>query len=186
MRFFIALEIPKECRQELEVVQQQLKQVIPEVRLTNNEKLHLTIAFIGEQPEHLSEKLIQIIKNAVANIPSFEITPAYIDGFPHLHNPHTFWIGVKGDVGKLMIIRERIKDGLAQLGLDTDERRYIPHIAVAKTNNHFKLRTPQENYLQQMMLENFNPIKISSIKLFQSIPEHGFHKHNTLAEIALT
>lgn len=185
MRYFIALEIPESCRQQLEAVQQKLQQIIPEVRLTNSEKLHLTVAFIGEQPEHLQEKLIQIIKNAAESIPAFEITPAYIDGFPHLHNPHTFWIGVKGDVDRLMVIRERIKDGLVRLRLDTDDRRYIPHIAIAKTNNHFKLQPSQENYLQQMMLESFNPIQITSIKLFQSVPEHGFHKHNTLAEVPL-
>lgn len=184
MRFFIALEIPKESIKELEGVQAKLKQLIPQVRLTDPEKLHLTLSFIGEQPDNLQEKLAQIIQNAAKDISSFEITPAYIDGFPNIHKPHTIWIGVKGDIDKLLLIRERIKDGLLNLNLNIDERRFTPHIAIAKISNlHIDQRT--ENLLAFFMTDNFDPFKISSVKLFESIPEHNFHRHNTLAEIKL-
>lgn len=185
MRFFIALEIPEECRKQLETVQENLRQIIPGVRLTNNDKLHLTIAFIGEQPDTLKESLVKVMENAASGIPPFSITPAYIDGFPNLHHAHTFWVGVKGDIDKLMIIRERIKDGLVSLGLDTEDRRYVPHIAIAKINNNFSLHKYQEAKLQEIMLNIFGPIQITAIKLFESIPEEGFHTHNTLAEIPL-
>jgi len=184
MRYFIALEIPKECRQELEKVQDKIQRLIPDVRITNNEKLHLTIAFIGEQPEQWRNKLVEVIKNAAWEIPSFEITPAYLDGFPNLHHAHVLWVGVKGDIDKLFIIRERIKDGLEQLGLNSDERRYIPHIAIAKVNN-FTIMPFQEAQFEKIMLSEFPPIRISSIKLFESIPTEGFHHHNTLAQIPL-
>lgn len=210
MRFFIALEIPEESKKELKEVQKQLQAVIPEIRLTDNEKLHLTIAFVGEQPEEIKEDLVAILKKTTLDISSFEITPGFIDGFPHLHSAHTFFVGVKGDIDKLMVLRERVKDGLISLGLPTDERRYIPHIAIAKVKDNFKIHPDQEAKLQGIMLSEFAPIKISSIKLFESIPEEparntsasvarrlafgkanggqaggGFHTHNTLAEIPL-
>ncbi|MDO8639144.1 MAG: RNA 2',3'-cyclic phosphodiesterase [Candidatus Daviesbacteria bacterium] len=185
MRFFIALEIPDTCRDSLKAVQTDLQQIVPEVRLTNNEKLHLTIAFIGEQPEKMINDFTNIIKEAVVGISPFPIIPSYIDAFPNLHNPDTFWVGVKGDIDKLFVLRERIKDGIAKLGLDTDERRYIPHIAIGKVSN-YTLSEEQEAKLQEMAVkEDFESINISSIKLFESIPEEGFHTHNTLAEVAL-
>lgn len=186
MRFFIALEISDNCRESLQTVQSDLQQIVPDIRLTNNEKLHLTIAFIGEQPDSMVNNFIDIIKEAVAGISPFPIIPAYIDAFPNLHHPHTFWVGVKGDIDKLFVIRERIKDGLANLGLDTDDRRYIPHIAVGKVNSQYVLSEHQEQQLQEMAIKEDSPsINITSIKLFESIPEEGFHKHNTLAEIPL-
>lgn len=185
MRFFIALEIPEDNKKQLLEIQQMVKQLIPQVRLSNNNKLHLTIAFVGEQLDSLKGSLIEVIKQAVAGIPIFNVTPAYIDAFPKLHNPHTFWIGVKGDIDKLLLIRERVKDGLIFLNLAVDERRYTPHIAIAKINNGFNLKREQENRLEQIMATHFDPISITSIKLLESIPEHGFHKHNTLAEIKL-
>lgn len=186
MRFFIALEIPDNCLDSLKRVQSDLLQIIPDIRLTQNEKLHLTIAFIGEQPETKIHDFTNIIKDAVAGISPFPIIPAYVDAFPNLHHPHTFWVGVKGDIDKLFVIRERIKDGIAKLGLDTDDRRYIPHIAVGKVSSGYVLSEHQEALLQEMAVkEDFEPINIGSIKLFESIPEEGFHTHNTLAEIKL-
>lgn len=185
MRYFIALEIPNNCRRYLKVVQAELQDIVPEVRLTDNAKMHLTIAFIGEQPQKMTDDFINIIKEAVVGITPFSIIPSYIDAFPNLHNPDTFWVGVKGDIDKLFVLRERIKDGIAKLGLDTDERRYLPHIAIGKVSNYF-LSEEQEKKLQEIAVkEDFESINISSVKLFESIPEESFHIHNTLAEIPL-
>jgi RNA 2',3'-cyclic 3'-phosphodiesterase len=185
MRFFIALEIPDISQQQLESVQDKLKHLIPKVRLTDPEKLHLTLAFIGEQPEDMKDNLIEVIKNAVLGIPPFSLTPAYIDGFPNIHSPNTIWVGVKGDIEKLLLIRERIKDGLKELRMMVDERRFTPHIAIGKIGN-FHLDSKTENSLASIMAKEFEPIKITSIKLFESVAEEGFHTHNTLAEIKLS
>lgn len=184
MRFFIALEIPEESRQELEAVQKRLKELFPEIRLTDNDKLHLTIAFVGEQPDYLRQSLTIALERAAEGLSSFEVTPAYIDGFPHLHGADILWVGVKGDIDQLFVARERVKDELVRIGLDVDERRYIPHVAVAKANR-LNLLPEQEKELENIMHDTFQPIRITSLKLFESIPQEGFHKHNTLAEIPL-
>ncbi len=184
MRFFIALDIPERNKRELESIQRQLNELVPNILLTDLEKLHLTIAFIGEQDERLVEHLAKIINEAIIGISPFLLTPCYIDGFPNIHKAHTFWMGVKGDTDKLLIIRERVKDGLKKLGLETDERRFVPHIALGKIKN-FELREGQERALEKLDTENLSPITVDAIKLYESIPNHGFHNHNTLAEAKL-
>ncbi len=186
MRFFIALEIPNENLASFQSIQSELHTLIPQARLTDLSKIHLTLAFIGEQNDALKDNLIRVIKEAAKNIPAFEVAPGYIDGFPSLHHPEVFWIGVKGDIDKIFLIRERIKDGLADLNLPIDERRFVPHITIAKINNHIKITRELEDALEQITNRPFDPICITSIKLFESIPSGGFHKHNTLAEIKLT
>lgn len=185
MRFFVALEIPSENRLQFQAIQAKLHTLIPQVRITNLDKIHLTLAFLGEQPDELKDKLIEIISKAVADISPFEVTPAYIDGFPNIHHPQVFWVGVKGDIDKVLLIREYIKDGLDNLHLPVDERRFIPHITIAKLNNQTNISQDLEANLEKIMTEDLTPIQISSIKLFESIPNEGFHKHNTLAEIKL-
>lgn len=185
MRFFIALEIPKENLAQFQAIQRSLHTLIPQARLTSLDKIHLTLAFIGEQPAQLKTKLIQIIQEATKNIQSFEVAPAYIDGFPNIHHPQVLWVGVKGDIDKVLLIRERIKDELQSLHLPVDERRFIPHISIAKFNNNFQIDRNLEISLEKIMNANIDPIQISSIKLFESIPEGGLHTHNTLAEVKL-
>lgn len=185
MRFFIALEIPDRNRQQIEVVQSKIKGLLPQAKLTNPEKLHLTLAFVGDQPDTLLKPLTQLLQTATRDIPPFSITPAYIDGFPTLHRAHILWLGVKGDIDKLFILQERIKDGLLQLGLGADLRRFTPHIAIAKLSN-FHLNNPTEHAFQDLSLTPQPSIPVTSLKLFQSIPNHDFHTHNTLAEIQLS
>ncbi|MEK7616529.1 MAG: 2'-5' RNA ligase family protein, partial [Patescibacteria group bacterium] len=127
----------------------------------------------------------RIIQQAASGISPFEVTPAYIDGFPNLHHPNNLWVGVKGDIDKVLLIREKIKDGLEYLHLPVDERRFVPHITIAKFSTPFKISRKLEVELEKIMAQAFDPIRISSIKLFESIPSDGFHKHNTLAEVKL-
>jgi 2'-5' RNA ligase len=184
MRFFIALEIPEQSRAELASVQEQLHQLVPDLRITNPENLHLTIAFVGEQPDNLKDRLIEIMRKASDGIPPFTVTPSYIDGFPHLHTAHILWVGVKEDIDKLYELRHHIKDGLGNLDMPVDQRRFVPHIAIAKVKN-FNLDPVTEKKFEEIMSQNFTPIQITSIKLFESIADEGFHHHNTLAEIQL-
>lgn len=185
MRFFIALEIPSENIASFQAIQAKLHTLIPQARLTNFEKIHLTLAFIGEQEDTLKDDLTEVIKAAAKNISVFTVFPGYIDGFPDLHHPEVFWVGVKGDIDKIFLIRERIKDGLKDLRLPVDERRFVPHITIAKINNYFQVNRELEAQLEEITSRSFDPIKITSIKLFESIPSGSFHKHNTLAEIQL-
>lgn len=184
MRFFIALEIPTPNRQEIKVIQSKIKSLLPQAILTNPNKLHLTIAFIGDQPNSMIEPLTELLQTATASIPPFTITPAYLDGFPTLHSARVLWLGVKGDTEKLFILQERIKDGLLSLGLSSDLRRFTPHIAIAKLSE-FRITPTLEKDFQQLSLKSQPPIHITSLKLFQSIPNHSFHTHHTLAEIKL-
>lgn len=185
MRFFIALEVPEENKQQLIEIQHKVKQIIPQIRLTDPQKLHLTIAFIGEANEVVYRpKLTEVLSKSVIGIPCFEVQPGLIDGFPTVHHPNVLWIGVNGDVDILHVIRERIKDELQELGLPIDERRYTPHISLGKLRN-FKLSEMQEQKLQEIAIEEFDPIKIHDIKLFESVADHGLHQHNTLAQIPL-
>lgn len=185
MRFFIALEIPTENLASFKDIQASLHTLIPQVKLTDLDKIHLTLAFLGEQEDNLQDKLVEVIKDAVSGLPIFEVTPAYIDGFPNLHHPHVLWVGVKGDIDKILLIREKIKDGLEHLHLPVDLRRFTPHITIAKLNNDFHVSQELEVNLEKIMALPFEPIKISSIKLFESSPQEGFHKHNALAEVKL-
>jgi RNA 2',3'-cyclic 3'-phosphodiesterase len=185
MRYFIALEIPDESKKQLQDVQNELKKIIPQAKLTDNDKLHITIAFIGEQPDDIQAKLVDAIEVAARGIPPFILTPGYIDGFPNLHNPNIIWVGVKDDIDKLFLIRERIKDALVDLALTVDERRYTPHIAIAKLRNDYHLNSEHEKQLEQLMLAQYQPIQVTALKLFKSTPDHGFHQHNTLAQIPL-
>ena len=65
MRYFIALEIPEENLAQFKSIQASLHTLIPQAKLTTLDKIHLTLAFVGEQPEELTSDLIKVIKSSV-------------------------------------------------------------------------------------------------------------------------
>lgn len=184
MRFFIALEIPDQNKTEIEVIQNKIKGLIPQAKLTPQNKLHLTLAFIGDHPTTFIEPLTDLLTTATKNITPFTISPNYIDGFPTLHLADVLWLGVKGDTEKLFVIEERLQDGLAKLGLTNDLRRFTPHITIAKLND-FQMTPTIEATLQTLSLTEHPDIQVNSIKLFESIPDQSFHTHRVLTEINL-
>jgi 2'-5' RNA ligase len=184
MRFFIALEIPEQDRQGLQELQRQIAEIIPDMRLSEPEKLHLTLAFLGDHPDELQRDLTEALRKACLGIKPFAITPAYIDAFPNIHHPRTFWVGVKGDVDSLVILRERIKDEVSKLGLPVDERRFVPHVKIG-TGSGQTISQENEERLQQLSFDGFAPVSVTAIKLFESVPEGSLHRHNTLAEVTL-
>jgi 2'-5' RNA ligase len=184
MRFFIALEITNENKLQLQSIAQKVGKIIPQAKLADPDKYHLTLAFIGDQPDTLKERLIETMSKAADKIPPFSVVPAYIDGFPHLHNSKVIWVGVNGDIDRLIVLQQRIQTQLADLNLPIDNRPFTPHITIAKQNS-LEIDPQKQEKLQEIMQDNFDLIKISSIKLFESVPEIGFHTHRTLAEIQL-
>jgi len=61
----------------------------------------------------------------------------------------------------------------------------VPHISIAKFSENIYIDRDLEITLEKLMVDRFDPIKITSIKLFESIPNEGFHSHNVLAEVQL-
>lgn len=207
MRFFIALEITNENKAQIRLIQQEVGKILPRAKLTNLNEFHLTLAFIGEQPDTLKEKLIETITRAASGVPPFSVVPSFIGGFPHLHRCNVIWVGVNGQIDKLMIIQEKIQTDLAYLHLPTNNRPFTPHITIAKQQGLVVDHKLQDK-LQNIMRGPLHPIEVNSIKLFESIPDQpariatspdyatslragqsvaggGFHTHNTLAEIKL-
>jgi 2'-5' RNA ligase len=83
MRLFIALDIDDAIRQRIERFIEGVTGFAPEARWARPEALHVTLKFIGEQPETAVEKIKQALSNLQAS--ATEINPGY--GFSPRQNP---------------------------------------------------------------------------------------------------
>ncbi len=60
MRFFIALEIPSGNLAQFQAIQHSLHTLIPQSKLTDVDKIHLTLAFLGEQNPAIKDKFVNL------------------------------------------------------------------------------------------------------------------------------
>ena len=125
MRLFVALEIPGEIRSRIAALIGRLAPSTGEMKWVNPANLHLTLKFIGEQPEARLES----ITSALAGVPfprPMEIRFSGLGSFPRV-----FWIGVQAPEA-LGELARKIEESLVPLGVAPESRPYSPHLTLAR------------------------------------------------------
>src|SRR5271165_6887848 len=114
MRLFIALDITDAIRDSIARFVGGVTGFAPDARWANPESLHVTLKFIGEQPEPTVEQ----IKQSLADIQSgaLEIHFRGYGFFPTAKSPRVFWIGIETGP-QLGTLAATIDDKMAALGI---------------------------------------------------------------------
>jgi len=129
MRLFIALDIDEAIRERITRFVEGVAAFAPDARWMKPESLHVTLKFIGEQPE----TAVEPIKNALGTI-ALEPAEIHFSGygfFPTARSPRVFWIGI--DAGpQLATLAAAIDEQTATLGIPKEDRAFSPHLTLAR------------------------------------------------------
>ncbi len=90
------------------------------------ENIHLTLAFLGEQPARLAAKID--MRSAEA-IPAFQLS---FDELGCWRNTGIAWVGASAAPTELSSLEQGIARALAALGLEGDDRPFSPHVTLAR------------------------------------------------------
>ncbi|WP_210530329.1 RNA 2',3'-cyclic phosphodiesterase [Rubellimicrobium arenae] len=124
MRAFIAIDMPDPVRTALENLQER----IPLGKLTDPDQMHLTLAFLGEQPDDM----IQAAHEALEGIrfPAFDLQLQGLGTFGN-REPTVLWAGVK-DPTQVKALHDKVLPALHGAGLSLERRRLRPHVTLAR------------------------------------------------------
>lgn len=123
-RLFYALWPDPGTRAALIALQQQVQG-----RLVHRADLHLTLAFLGQQP--LSA--LPLLKDVLAHLPPGAL-PLTLDRAGYFARNRIAWAGMHATPPALLELYERVKIGLAEreIAWKEDTRAYKPHITLAR------------------------------------------------------
>src|SRR4051794_22779348 len=97
MRLFLALKLSEEARAALSAEIRRLEHALEprgfQVAWVAEERLHLTLKFLGETADERSEKLIEALKNPCAESPPFDLALRGLGAFPEPRRPRILWAG---------------------------------------------------------------------------------------------
>lgn len=127
-RLFVAIDPPEETIQRL----REICLGLPGAKWNDPDQIHLTLRFIGE----VDGGVFRDIREALAGVTAapFEVTPKGVGFFPPRKNPESLWVGVS-DPEPLVHLRNRIESVLVRAGIKAENRRFFPHIALARLKN---------------------------------------------------
>jgi 2'-5' RNA ligase len=129
MRLFIALDIDDAIRQRIAHLVDGLAGFAPDARWAKPESLHVTLKFIGEQPEAAVEPIQQALSSIVASVG--EIHFRGYGFFPTPKSARVLWIGLEA-APQLPSLAAAIDDKLAPLGIPKENRAFSPHLTLAR------------------------------------------------------
>jgi 2'-5' RNA ligase len=129
MRLFIALDIDDEIRERIARFIEGVSSFAPDARWAKPESLHVTLKFIGEQPEAMVEQ----IKRELGNIAASEATVRFrgYGFFPTATAPRVFWVGIEAGP-ELAALAATVDRETARLGISKEERAFSPHLTLAR------------------------------------------------------
>jgi 2'-5' RNA ligase len=170
VRCFIAIELPDGVKRDLRELQAQLKAASQApVKWVDPENIHLTLKFLGNVAAGRLDKIGQAMAEAVQGTSSFSLEVKELGVFPNPKRVQIVWVGVSGETEKLAILQQRIESGLEKLGFPSENRRFTPHLTLARLRDR---ATPQEREkLGQTIAETEfagGSFSVNSVKLMKS------------------
>jgi 2'-5' RNA ligase len=137
IRSFIAIELPEEARSGLHRLQDELTlPQYPFVKCVAPQGIHLTLKFLGSIfPQNVAD-IIRVMEQASQGVSPFQLQITDVGAFPNTRQPRVIWVGIKGDVDKLIAWQQSIDSGLVPLGFAKEARPFTPHLTLARLRDN--------------------------------------------------
>jgi 2'-5' RNA ligase len=164
MRLFVAIALPDAVAVPLALMQAG----VPGARWSRREQLHLTLRFIGEA----DGRDASAIDDALAAIaaPRLSLQLKGVGEFGG-RKPHALWAGVAPSES-LAHLQRKIETALQRIGLEAEQRKYTPHVTLAKLRGAESGRVM--DFLVDHALYASAPFEVEEFVLYSShLSPHG-------------
>jgi len=162
IRAFVGLAVPESLAPALVAAQAGL----PVGRPVPAEFLHLTLAFLGEQPAPVLEDLHYALERIAA--PPIALRLEGLGSFGG-DRPHTLYASVVADP-ELSLLRKRVETAAREVGIALPRTRFVPHVTIARMGKTMMAEeyARLHRYLAMRVALSAGPAVVPAFTLFRS------------------
>ena len=131
MRLFLALNFPAGLQRAIFDGTAPLRAAAPGLAWVAEPRLHLTLKFIGEQPDDAVAPLARALDGVGAAHGPVTMSLGGLGAFPNQRRPRVVWLGVAPDP-KLELLHHDVETACAALGYEVEGRAFRPHVTLAR------------------------------------------------------
>jgi RNA 2',3'-cyclic 3'-phosphodiesterase len=134
MRLFVAIAPPAAVLDELDALVEPLRSSRQDLRWTNREAWHITLAFLGQVDEPTAAKLAQRLERAARRHHDIQLAFSGAGAFPAAGRANVLWSGLSGDRAALARLAESVVAGATRAGTPPPgkSRPFQPHLTLAR------------------------------------------------------
>jgi 2'-5' RNA ligase len=172
IRSFVAILLSEALRESVASTVEQLRPLGPAVAWVPARNLHLTLQFLGDQPEERLAAAEAALQEAAARIAPIDVTLHGIGAFPGLERPRILWIGLARGALEVRALQARVADALAARGFPREERAWHPHLTIGRVHDERRWRReagpPLRSALAQAATTTFGTLRVLEVVLMRS------------------
>ena len=132
MRLFVALNIPPELRVAAWVAVEPLRTALPTgVAWVREDALHVTLRFLGEQPDTVPDALAAALAPELARAERPTVRLEKVDAFPSMRRPRVLWLGGPANSALARLYQE-VQGACATLGFEPEPRPFELHVTLGR------------------------------------------------------
>jgi 2'-5' RNA ligase len=165
MRLFLALDFDEKTKKNIFEIQKTLKKNSEKGRWAYYKNIHLTVKFMGDVDV---EKIPEISDNIEATLSGNDPMRFSMDNLGFFRGKNIIrvtWIGLEGDVDKLVDVHHKVENSLVKIGISKEKRKFFPHITLGReiefNNSLFNLESSINKYLHHEFVVNSATLYIS-------------------------
>jgi 2'-5' RNA ligase len=178
LRSFVALPLPDEA----EAFALRVQGGISSGRLSPPENLHVTLAFLDDQPEHALRDLHEDLSRITR--PGFDLIPT---GPTVLHTKAALILAIEIDASPaLLALRKAVLQSVRAVGLPVEARTYRPHITLARLRHGTDGETQAARFLSAGDIKHAPAWGVSEFGLYESRLSADGPSYDALATYDLT
>ncbi len=132
MRAFIAIEVPEAIKEGMTRVRDQLRSAAVEASWSRPEGVHLTLKFLGEVGEDRTPEIMRALTLALEGMERFRLSIQGVGAFPNPASARVVWLGIAGEVERLVALQSAVERALVDMGMEPDDRPYTPHLTLGR------------------------------------------------------
>jgi len=145
IRAFLAVELSRELRADLAIVQQELKRRIePEMKRdmriswAQPASIHLTLKFLGDMDEQVIDPLCAALEQAIGRQIPMNVPLERLGAFPRPQSPRVLWVGPSenwergAEAKRIAETHGAIEQACEGLGFLRETKPFSPHLTLAR------------------------------------------------------
>ena len=137
------------------------------IKWVDTGNMHITLAFLGDTDEDTIESVSGMVRRKCGDFGEFTFNISGTGLFKNINDPRIIWAGIESSE-KLVMLYNRIKQGLEEIGMKTEDRKFIPHLTLGRIkwlkNKDVLIRSVKE-YSSKI----FQEVTIEEVVYYESI-----------------
>ncbi|HHW41129.1 MAG TPA: RNA 2',3'-cyclic phosphodiesterase [Syntrophomonadaceae bacterium] len=184
-RSFLAILLPDAVKKAIHQVSSPFRKLPLDVKWVEERNYHLTLKFFGSLTASEIQRVHDTLKQLTPDVEQFSLSYGGFGVFPNLMRPRVVWLGLAGEVERLIQLYTKIEEKLFTAGFPREEKKFRPHLTLGRFRSNANIDLFIKFVNENPLPDHIGNINVDELHLMESRLTPGGPHYTSLAAYPL-